>query len=160
MEFRSVKYVGIIERHVMAVTTKHKPLAVVHIGRVTITTRRLLAWINSNLYSSWVTLTMGSCVLWSKMKVSCSSEFAWWTMRALPLLHHIVVLVEACICILNNESILQLNWSRSKETFTWFMLLCSFLYLWSLSTFCCWKRLVLDGQERIVIESIGGAGHT
>ena len=77
MEFRSVKYVGIIERHVMAVTTKHKPLAVVHIGRVTITTRRLLAWINSNLYSSWVTLTISSCVLWSKMKVSCSSEFAW-----------------------------------------------------------------------------------
>lgn len=77
MEFRSVEYVGIIERHVMAVTSKHKPFAIVHIGRVAITARGLFAWINSNLNSSWVTLTMGSCVLWSEMKVSCPCQLAW-----------------------------------------------------------------------------------
>ena len=160
MKFSSVENVGIIEGHVVTVTAKHKPLAVVHVSRVAITTRGLLAWINSNLNSSWVTLAMGSCVLWSEMKVACSSQFAWWAMRALPLLHHIVVLVEACISILNDESILQLDWGRSQETFTRFMLLRSLLHLRSLSTFSCRERLVLDGQERIVIESVWGAGHT
>ncbi len=77
MEFRSVEYVGIIERHVMAVTAKHKPFAIVHIGRVAIAARGLFPWINSNLDSSWVALSMGCCVLWSEMKVSCSCQLAW-----------------------------------------------------------------------------------
>ena len=110
MEFSSVKHVGIIEWHVMAITSKHKPFAVVHVGGVTVTTRGLFAWVNSHFNTSWVaSRAMASCILWCKMKITCSCEFAWRTVRALPLLHHIVVLVEACICILYNESILQLN---------------------------------------------------
>ena len=77
MKFSSVENVGIIEGHVVTVAAKPKPLAVVHVSRVAITTRGMLAWINSNLNSSWVTLTMGSCVLWSEMKVSCPCQLAW-----------------------------------------------------------------------------------
>jgi hypothetical protein len=117
VKFISVKHVGIIKRHVVAIASEHEPLAVVHVSRVTITTRRLLARIDPNLDTGWITHVTRDA-LRGEMEVSCSSKLAGRTVRALSLLHHIVVLVEASISILNDKCILQLNGCRCKQTLT------------------------------------------
>jgi hypothetical protein len=81
-------------------------------------------------------------------------------MGALPLLHHVEILIEACISILYDESILELNRGGGKKTFTWRMLFGCLLLLGSLKTLSGRERFVLNGQERVVVESIRRAGHT
>ena len=81
-------------------------------------------------------------------------------MGALPLLHHVEILIKACISILYDESILELNGSGGKKTFTWCMLFGCLLLLGSLKTLSGRERFVLNRQERVVVESIRRAGHT
>ncbi len=81
-------------------------------------------------------------------------ELSWASMRVLPLFHHVVVLIEACIRILNYKCILQLNWCGSKQSITSLGLLCRLQIHGCFETLSCWERSILNRQERIIVKSV------
>ena len=71
-----------------------------------VSSRGLSSWTNLDLDSALVSSVTTSASIGGKVKVSSASQLAWRTMGALPLLHHVVVLIEAGISVLYDESIL------------------------------------------------------
>jgi hypothetical protein len=91
----------------MSISTEDDPLALMHNRRVSITAGRLLIVDDTNLNCS--VILVRRCTSMKRSKVKVTRVRLSWALLILPLLHHVIVLVEACVSILNNESVLQLN---------------------------------------------------
>ena len=90
----------------MSVTSKNNPFSIVDDSRMTITTGRLLIIDDADFNGGIVFMGRGSSLKWSEVNISWD-RFPG-ALMILPLLHHCVVLIEASICIFNNECVLEL----------------------------------------------------
>ncbi len=107
----------------MAVSPEYYPFVTVEVGGVSIATRRLLVGDNldpgSLVFLRMMTGSVAQSVLRCKLDIARACQLAWASMRALPLLHHGVVLIETGISVLYDKSILHLDGGRGKQLFTW-----------------------------------------
>jgi hypothetical protein len=94
---------------------------------MTITARWLLVVDNFNSDCGIILVDGGTALKWGKVNISWH-RFAW-ALMILSLLHHSIILIEACIGILDNESILKLDRGGSQKALARLVLLGRLLLL-------------------------------
>ena len=139
-ELRYHEHVHIVERHMVSVSSEDDPLVFVEVRRMSVATRWLLVpndpHSRAQLFLCMMVSSTSMSRLRSEVNVSGACQLARASVGALSLLHHLVVLIKADICVFDDEGILHLDRSRGQELLTWGAVLCCLLVMSCLGALC------------------------